>query len=171
MRWQTEITLRGEGHQKGRRRLPHHLITERKMGIRVQRCAQQTLSVYLDGPSTSIFEGRRAEDEVFEMKELFRMVAEYPLCGICLIQDDRFQYVNPAMATMFGYTVEEVLQRCGRLDLVCPDDRPIVAENFRHRVEDEAEEAHYQSRALGKEDSVFLSTYRAVGLSTGAKLP
>ena len=55
--------------------------------------------------------------------------------------------------------------------LVCPDDRPIVAENFRNRVEDEAEEAHYQSRALCKEDSMFLSTYRAVGLSTGARLP
>ena len=105
------------------------------------------------------------------MKELFRMLAEYSLCGICLIQDDRFQYVNPAMATMFGYTVEEVLQRCGPLDLVCPDDRPLVAENIRRRLEDEGEEAHYQSRALCKEDSVFLSTYRAVGLSTGARLP
>ena len=81
--------------------------------------------MYLDGPSTSIFEGRRAEDEVFEMKELFRILAEYSLCGICPIQDDRFQYVNPAMATMFGYTVEEVLQRCSPLDLVCPDDAPL----------------------------------------------
>ena len=46
----------------------------------------------------------RAEENLLETKELFRLLAESALTGVYLIQDDRFRYVNPAAAKMFGYT-------------------------------------------------------------------
>ncbi len=93
--------------------------------------------------------------ELFEAQERFRVLAESSLTGIYLIRDDRFEYVNPAMARMFGYSVDEVVGRLGPRDFVAPADRPIVAENIRRRVEGETEEVHYEFRGLRKDGSSF----------------
>jgi PAS domain S-box-containing protein len=86
---------------------------------------------------------------------LFRVLAESSLNGICLIQDDLFRYVNPALARMFGYTVEEVVDRLSPWDLVYPVDRPVMRENIRRRCEGDAEEICYEVRGLRKDGSVF----------------
>ena len=102
-----------------------------------------------------ITERRRSEDELSEMKERFRVVTESSLTGIYLIQDNRFRYVNPAMAQMFGYTVDELVDRLGPTDLVYPEDRALVAENIRHRVDEDVQEMRYDFRGLRKDGSVF----------------
>jgi PAS domain S-box-containing protein len=56
---------------------------------------------------------------------------------------------------MFGCTVAELVDPLGPLELVYPDDRPIVAENIRRRVAGEGEEARYEFRGLRKDGSVF----------------
>ena len=68
-------------------------------------------------------------------------------------EQDRFTYVNPALAKMFGYEVEEVVGRLGSTDLTCPDDRPLVAQNMRRRLEGEVEEMRYEFRGLRKDGS------------------
>src|SRR5258708_38984161 len=85
----------------------------------------------------------------------FRVLAESSLNGICLIQDDLFRYVNPALARMCGYTVEEVVDRLSPWDLVYPVDRPVMRENIRRRFEGDAEEIRYEVRGLRKDGSVF----------------
>lgn len=102
-----------------------------------------------------ITERRRAEEGLLELKERFRALAESSLVGIYLILENRFRYVNPAMARMFGYTVEELVERLGPPDLVHPDDRALVAENIRRRVEGDIEEVRYEFRGLRKNGSVF----------------
>jgi len=81
-----------------------------------------------------IAERERVSAELRDSEERFRALSESSLTGIYLIQDGKFRYANPAMARMFGYTVEELVDRLGPLDLVYPDDRPIVAEDIRLRV-------------------------------------
>ena len=102
-----------------------------------------------------ITERKRTEDELSEMKERFHVLAESALTGVYLIQEDRFAYVNPAMARMFGYTVSEVLGRLGPRDLVHPDDRHLVSENIRRRLAGETEEVRYEFRGVRKDGSVF----------------
>jgi PAS domain S-box-containing protein len=102
-----------------------------------------------------ITERRRAEEGLLELKERFRALAESSLVGIYLILENRFRYVNPAMARMFGYTVEELVERLGPPDLVHPDDRALVAENIRRRVEGKIEEIRYEFRGVRKDGSVF----------------
>ena len=63
------------------------------------------------GVMQDITELRRAEDELSEVKERFRVLAESSLTGIYLTEQDRFTYVNPALAKMFGYQVEEIVGR------------------------------------------------------------
>ena len=107
------------------------------------------------GVMQDITELRQSEDQLAEVKERFRVLAESSLTGIYLTEQDRFTYVNPALAKMFGYEVEEVVGRLGSTDLTCPDDRPLVAQNMRRRLEGEVEEMRYEFRGLRKDGSVF----------------
>ncbi len=119
----------------------------------VATSSQKRLRV--DGVVSDFTERKRAEDELFEMQEQFRVLAESSLTGIYLIIEGRFRYVNPAFARMFGYTVEEVVGGLGPSDLVYPDDRPIVADNIRRRVEGELEGLRYEFRGLRKDGTAF----------------
>jgi PAS domain S-box-containing protein len=85
----------------------------------------------------------------------YRLLAESSPSGIYLVQDNLLRYLNPTMARMFGYAVEEVVDRLGPLDLVYPDDRPLVAENIRRRIEGDADEIRYECRGLRKDGSAF----------------
>ncbi len=85
----------------------------------------------------------------------FRVLAESSLNGIYLIQDDLFLYVNPALARMFGYTVEEVVDRLSPSNLVYPVDRPLVRENIRRPLEGDVEEIRYEFQGLRKDGSAF----------------
>jgi PAS domain S-box-containing protein len=107
------------------------------------------------GATQDITERRQAEDELSEIKERFRVLAESALTGIYVTHMDRFSYVNPAFARMFGYAVEEIVDRLGSLDLTCPEDRPLVGESMRRRLEGEVEELRYEFRGLRKDGSVF----------------
>jgi len=89
------------------------------------------------------------------MKDSYRLLAESSPSGICLIQEGLLRYINPAMVRMFGYAAEEMVDRLGPPDLVHPDDRPLVLENIRRRVEGDMEESRYECRGLRKDGSVF----------------
>jgi PAS domain S-box-containing protein len=85
-----------------------------------------------------ITERKRTEAELSEIRERYRVLTESSLTGIYLTEGTRFVYVNPAMAKTFGYTVEELVGGGGgSLDLTCPEDRHLVAENMRRRLDGE----------------------------------
>jgi PAS domain S-box-containing protein len=89
------------------------------------------------------------------MNDRYRLLAESSPSGICLIQDNLIRYLNPAMARMFGYAFEEVVDRLGPPDLIHPDDRPVVFENIRRRIAGDLDESRYECRGLRKDGSVF----------------
>ncbi|HEX4409545.1 MAG TPA: PAS domain S-box protein [Xanthobacteraceae bacterium] len=89
------------------------------------------------------------------MNDRYRLLVESSPSGICLVQENLIRYVNPAMARMFGYAVEELVDRLGPLDMVYPDDHSLVLENIRGRIEGNIEESRYECRALRKDGSVF----------------
>ncbi len=122
------------------------------------------------GVMQDITELRQSEDELSLVKERFRVLAESSLTGIYLTEQDRFTYVNPALAKMFGYEVEEVVGRLGSTDLTCPDDRPLVAENMRRRLAGEVEEMRYEFRGLRKDGSVFPVEVHGRRIEHGGKI-
>jgi PAS domain S-box-containing protein len=121
------------------------------------------------GVMQDITELRRAEDELSEIRERFRVLAESSLTGIYLTENDRFSYVNPALAKMFGYQVEEIVGR-NSMDLTCPDDQPLVAENMRRRLEGEIDEIRYEFRGLRKDGSVFPVEVHGRRIEHGGKI-
>jgi PAS domain S-box-containing protein len=81
----------------------------------------------------------------------FRRLVEHSLAGFYLIQDNRFLYVNPKLAEIFGYTPEELLSGTWPTDLVAEKDRARVEKNIQRRLRGEAESLHYTFRGLRKD--------------------
>ncbi len=137
------------------------LLNERRLRCKNGRLLPVEISarMLIDGRFLSIVRDiskrRRVEDQLRESNERFRLLAESSLPGIYLIQDDLFRYVNPAMAQIFGYEVEELIDKLGPMDLVYSDDQSLVAENLRRRIEGEEEAIHYEFRGRRKDDSVI----------------
>ncbi|MEZ4592876.1 MAG: PAS domain-containing protein [Chloroflexota bacterium] len=102
-----------------------------------------------------ISERKQVEARLQESNDRFRLLAESALTGIYLIQDGRFRYVNPAMAHIFGYHVEEIINQLTPLDLVWSDDQTLVAENLRRRIDQENESINYEFRGLRKDNTVI----------------
>jgi PAS domain S-box-containing protein len=122
------------------------------------------------GAVTDITKRKQLEGQLLEDQKRFRLLSESSLTGIYVIQEGRFRYVNPTLAKMFGYEVEEVVDRLSPLDLTYPDDRNMVEENIRRRVEGEVDEIHYDFRALRKDGSLFYIEVRSRRIEYGGKI-
>ncbi|MFN2286618.1 MAG: PAS domain S-box protein, partial [Anaerolineae bacterium] len=95
------------------------------------------------------------EQELQESEIRFRTLSESAILGVYIIQNQRFQYVNPAMSNIFGYTAQELLNMTSSLMLIHPDDRGLVAESLRRRVDGEQETAHYTVRGIRKDGAMI----------------
>jgi two-component system phosphate regulon sensor histidine kinase PhoR len=92
--------------------------------------------------------------ELRQSEEKFRKLAEKSVVGIYLIQDDLLRYVNPKFAEIFGYEVDEMINRLEATAMVFPDDRPLVEENIRKRISGEVESIHFQFRGIRKDQGI-----------------
>jgi len=96
------------------------------------------------GISRDITQRKQAEIELRESEARFRGLVEQSLAGIYIIQDDRFAYVNPGFAAIFGYQEPmEIIAGKSVADLVSPKDRATVLENLRRRIDGEIRDLHY----------------------------
>jgi len=98
---------------------------------------------------------KELERELVASEERFRVLTERSLVGIYMSQKGKFIYVNPTLASIFGYTPEELVGKLGPFDLTHPEDRPLVAEQIRKRIEGRPEEMHYTFRGLRKDGKVI----------------
>jgi PAS domain S-box-containing protein len=99
-------------------------------------------------------ERRHAEEARLAAEARFRPLVEQSLVGIYVIQDERFVYVNPKMAAIFGFSRTE-LTSAPVVDFIFEKDRALVSENIRKRLAGAAESIHYGLRALRKDGSVI----------------
>src|SRR5262245_48246842 len=80
----------------------------------------------------------------------FRHLVEHSLAGIHVIQDGVYVYVNPKLAEIFGYTVDEMLALQQWQKLVAPEDREIVSGHVRQRESGDVASARCMFRGLRK---------------------
>lgn len=107
-----------------------------------------------------ITELRRAQLAIEESENKFKNLSEKSLVGVYLIQGDIFRYVNPKLAEIFGYEVNELTDIKGPVDLVVVDDWPIVRKNIVSRQMGEIDALHYEFRGKKKNgDVLFIEAY------------
>ncbi|NOZ04525.1 MAG: PAS domain S-box protein [FCB group bacterium] len=107
-----------------------------------------------------ITERKKAEMAIRESENKFRGIAEKSLVGIYLIQDGVFKYVNPKMAELFGYSVDELMDRKGPRDLTLPEDWSMAEENMKKRMSGKVDAIRYQFRGIRKDKrTIFVEVY------------
>jgi PAS domain S-box-containing protein len=91
-----------------------------------------------------------AANELRAAEEQFRGLVEQSIAGIYLIQDDKFAYVNPRFAEIFGYASADELIGRESLSLVIEKERGAVLD-MRRRVEAEGQSMSYTFTAVRKD--------------------
>lgn len=74
-------------------------------------------------------ETRLQAEKLRESEHQFRALIDNATDAVAIVQNGRFQYLNPFGLTLFGYTAEEIRHLCF-LDLVHPQDREVVARHY-----------------------------------------
>ena len=98
-----------------------------------------------------ITERRRAETALRESEERYRRIVETAFEGIWVIDaENRTTFVNPRMASMLGYTVDEVIGR-SVLDFMDADAQATFATNASRRQAEP--QAHHETRFRRKDGS------------------
>ncbi len=80
-----------------------------------------------------------------------RALVEQAPAGMFVLQDGRFRYANPKLAAIFGYTPEELLGLESVERLVAEDDREMLSEQLRQRLEGERRTLRHSFRAIRKD--------------------
>jgi PAS domain S-box-containing protein len=129
---------------------------------RLKTIAAQTLT-------KEIQEHKQTAQKLRESEEKFRTLAEKSAVGISIIQDHEIRYVNPAVLTIFGCTLEEVVGQ-SPLTLVTEEDRAVVLERLNQALSREhtPDVTGCEFKGLTKEGKViYLESYSVKTLYQG----
>ncbi|MBU0711743.1 PAS domain S-box protein [bacterium] len=113
--------------------------------------------------SRDITERKRMEEALRESELKYRSLIENVQDGVFLIQDNQMKFVNPAFASMIGYTEEEVIGKDFQ-DFIAPEDREMVADRYRRRQAGEDLPSKYEFRLLNKDGKSKIDIIMSVGL-------
>jgi PAS domain S-box-containing protein len=92
----------------------------------------------------------------------FRALAEHSLVGLAVIYNDRFLFVNPAWASMYGYSVKEMMDLESAIELIAPGYRAIVSDIGVALTNGENVDGHLEVNAIRKDGSeIWLNSSRA----------
>ncbi|MTV49968.1 diguanylate cyclase [Heliobacillus mobilis] len=99
---------------------------------------------------------------LMESETKYRSLVQNAIFGVYVLQNDRFQFVNPRFAEFFDYTEEEVLAMSNYLQLIHPESREQVQEDARRRLTSQEEPTPYEIRGIKKDGtSIYLEVLGA----------
>jgi PAS domain S-box-containing protein len=93
---------------------------------------------------------KQTKKKLQECEEKYRNLVEQANDGIAIIQDMVLKYVNPHMAEMVGYSIEEMAEK-PFVDFVHPDELPTVIERHKRRLAGEDVTNIYESAIKAKD--------------------
>jgi len=99
---------------------------------------------------------RQAQEALRESEEKYRSVVEESLVGVYIVQKGILVFVNRKFCEIFGYAYEEIADRLTLYDLVHPDDRHILEEGVRRRMEGETDSLEYEFRGVHKSGKTIM---------------
>jgi len=100
-----------------------------------------------------ITERKRAEEELQQSEEKFRILMESSPIAILLYQNNKWVYANHATTEITGYTEQE-LRGMNFWDIVHPDDKQLVQERGQKRQRGEAVPNRYIFRIISKDGNI-----------------
>jgi PAS domain S-box-containing protein len=108
------------------------------------------------------------DDAIPQLAEHLRPMFESSPDGVYIWLDETHWTCNDKLATMFGYTVEELTDSPGFLQrLVHADDQEMVSWNYWNRVQELAFPVTFRFRALRKDGSTVLAETDMIPITYG----
>ena len=89
-----------------------------------------------------------------EAEEKYRILFENASEAICVVQEGRVVFLNPAISEMTGYSADEILSR-GFADFIHPADRDMVMDRYTRRIKGEDVLSRYSYRLIHKNGSIL----------------
>jgi PAS domain S-box-containing protein len=116
-------------------------------------------------------EKRQAEETLQESEEKYRTLVESSLQGITIFQDEHLVFANPAIAELFGYTVEGLVSLPPEdvTALLHPEDRALVMGRIRDRLAGKAAPPRYEFRVIQKSGTMRWVEVSSVPIQYGGK--
>jgi PAS domain S-box-containing protein len=109
-----------------------------------------------------IEERKLYEQKLRESEEKFRVLAEKSLVGIWIIQNQVIKYANPGSLKIFGFTLEEMINK-NPLELVAEEDRPLVTRHLEERMNGAGNTRSLEFKGITKEgDIINIESYGAL---------
>ncbi|MGY5880665.1 MAG: PAS domain S-box protein [Candidatus Thorarchaeota archaeon] len=86
----------------------------------------------------------------------YKLLAEYSLQGLTVIQNDRYAYVNPSFGKIVGYSVDEILAMSPQegWDLIYPEDKKYLLSIADNRREGKLIPMPYEYRFIRRDGSI-----------------
>jgi two-component system, cell cycle sensor histidine kinase and response regulator CckA len=103
----------------------------------------------------NITERKRTVDQLQAAEAKFRSIVEQSLVGIYIFQDNRFPYVNPKAAEIFGYNPDEFISEVSLNDIICEEYLELVDDNIRRRIENEVKILHFKFKGKRKDLTIL----------------
>ena len=97
----------------------------------------------------NITERKLAEEALRESEEKYRLLVDNASEAIFIAQDEVVKFPNPRTTEMVGYSSEE-LAEIPFIGLIHPDDREMVIDRHRRRLQGEEPPRSYSFRIMGK---------------------
>jgi PAS domain S-box-containing protein len=94
------------------------------------------------------------ERSLAESEEKFRGLVEQSIAGIAIVDEGRFNYINPRLAEIYGYTLEELIGQPMSMVLAA-EDQARVAEYVRQRIAGDERSIQYTATARRKDGSLI----------------
>ena len=91
------------------------------------------------------------EDKLRESEDKYRHLVENISVGILMSQDMKVVFANQKICDFLGYSSKEMLAHESPFDIIHPDDRDMVLENYIRRLKGEEFEQTYPFRVIDKQ--------------------
>ena len=99
----------------------------------------------------------------------YKLIVENANEAIIVAQDGFIKYSNPAASVLTGFTAEELASK-RFTEFIYPDDRALVAERYKQRIEGEELPRSYHFRVVTKEGEVKWVSISAIRMVWNRKL-
>jgi len=97
---------------------------------------------------------KHTEDKLKESEEKYRALVEQAQDGICIVQDGKIKFVNPYLAYLLGYNLDELLNT-SITSHIAPEDLPKAIDLYQRRMKNESVPSIYESSIVNKKGAIL----------------
>jgi PAS domain S-box-containing protein len=121
--------------------------------------------LYYEGTMLDISKRKKAEEQLRESEERYRIAIEHSNDGVAIVRGDRHEFVNSRFLEMFGYDSPEDLVGQQVFIIVHPDDLEKVMNINRRRHEGQPVPSRYEFKGITKDGRVIFVEVSAASIS------